>query len=782
MAFWLASKREGQASDWIQRFDPRFWTVNFPRPMMASVITSAPDALRVDAVFLREGDLAGLIWESGDRYDHPLLAYKTDRDYARTTLSFRWRSGGVLPLDAVNGPTLTIEGRDAAGNPRAWYVRLWNYAAGSPEDARVTIRFSDLAGGFLHPAEADPVWPGDIDRLFVSLVAPGYAPGSEIPLAAAVEGWVELTEIRCTGHRAMLAVGDVVVPPHGLAAATAFDDSGNQTPARLLRNIRQLGYRGSIVHYVGMSHYFQLAAVAGSWLAGQGGATLCTPAEKWHRAFFAECARLGFSPIASLSYEVLAQHCPEAWQQRAWNGDPARTGWDPPSALLSPANPAAMGWVQSVAAAFVALMREAGVPVRFQIGEPWWWTMPDGRICLYDDTARAAFGGSPVEIADMRAPLDTAQTALLDTAGALLASSTAALAQAVRDASAPGPAELLLLVSTPTLLDPAMPEARRANLPTGWASPAFDRLQVEDYDWLTTGADSLRRSAYATVNQRLGYPPESQDYFAGFVLLPESAGLWRRIDAGIDEARRRAPHEIFVWASPQICRDGYVRLPRPLAHLQESDDMQAFDDVLYPLALGRDATVIPEFSTSVSVTASGHERRNSLWTDARLRFDVGPGVRSETEMGVLLEFFRARRGAARGFRLRDPMDFSSNGMAGTPTALDQLLGMGDGSKASFPLVKHYGETGALQVRRITRPRFDTLLVSVDGLIQLGNWTLGDGGIVTFSAPPSAGAEVRAGFLFDVPVRFAEDRLEISGASFAVGEAPSVPVIEVREAV
>ena len=137
MAFWLASAHEGQDTDWIQRFDPRFWTVDFPRPMMAAVTTPAPDALRVDAAFLRAGDLAGLIWSSEDALDHPLLAYRTDRDYTRTTLSFRWRSAGVLPLDAVNGPTLTIEGRDAAGQPRAWYVRLWNYAVGTPDDARV---------------------------------------------------------------------------------------------------------------------------------------------------------------------------------------------------------------------------------------------------------------------------------------------------------------------------------------------------------------------------------------------------------------------------------------------------------------------------------------------------------------------------------------------------------------------------------------------------------------------------------------------------------------------
>ena len=55
------------------------------------------------------------------------------------------------------------------------------------------------------------------------------------------------------------------------------------------------------------------------------------------------------------------------------------------------------------------------------------------------------------------------------------------------------------------------------------------------------------------------------------------------------------------------------------------------------------------------------------------------------------------------------------------------------------------------------------------------------GVIRFGQPPAAGMEVRAGFLFDVPVRFAEDRLDISSATFAAGEAPSVPLVEIREA-
>ncbi|MGX7951412.1 DUF2460 domain-containing protein [Tsuneonella sp. HG249] len=777
MPFWLARERRGQDSDWIQRFDPRFWTVNFPRPMMASVVTTGPDSLRVDCEFHHAGELTGLIWESADRLDHPLAAYATDRDYSRTTLRFRWRSQGVIALDAAHGPTLTIEGRDAAGENRTWFVRLWNYAEGTPEDATVVLPFSALESGFALPGE--PVHPADIDRMFISLVPPGYAPGSAAPLPSRADGWAELSAIDCDGERAMIEIGDVLLPPHGTGIATAYDDAFNQTPARLLRTAEALGYRGPLIHYVGMSHFFRLGADGLALAEG----TLCEPARTWHRAFFAEALALGFEPIVSLSFELLAQHCPDAWQQRSHDGTPARTGWDPPSALLSPASAPAMAWLRAVAANLVALMVDAGAPVRFQIGEPWWWIGADGAPCIYDADARwyyvsEGFFGTTPTIADMRAGLTDDQRGVLLLAGELLAAATAALRDTVRAAAraaGAGEAEVLLLVFTPTVLDPAMPDARIANLPVGWAWPAYDRLQVEDYDWLTAGAQALRRAGYSTVDQRLGYPLARQDYMAGFVLDPADAErLWPRIDAGIDEAIGRGVARTFVWAAPQVSRDGYTRLAAP-----EETDVQAFDDVLYPLALGRDAGVSPEFSTSVAVTASGHERRNSLWSDARLRFDVGPGIRSEAELGVLIAFFRARRGAARGFRLSDPFDHSSNGMTGAPGPRDQLIGTGDGLRDTFQLVKSYGEGPEPQVRPITRPRGETVRVSVGGVEESG-FTVLPGGTVVLATAPGPGAPVEAGFLFDVPVRFAEDRLDVTGAAFAAGEAPSVPLIEVRE--
>ena len=770
MSFWLARKPSGQHSDHIQRFDPRFWTVNFPRPMMASVVTTAADALRVECSFHHEGELAGLIWESEDTLDHPLLAYETRADYAHCVLRFRWRSGGVLALDVPHGPTLTIEGRDAEGRKRAWYVRLWNYASGSPTDAQIELRFSELESGFSLPGEA--IHPHDIERMFISLAPQDYVEGSEAVLPTRVDGWAEMSAIGCEGAGAMLAMGDVLIPAHGEQIATAYDDSFNQTPARLLRSAEGLGYRGRIVHYVGMSHYFRLEPLGGGHYVSLAGGVLNEPCAAWHRSFAEHAKIRDFDVIWSLSYELFDAHCWNDWKQRAHDGSPALTGWEPPSTLLSPAHDGAMSYLRQVANAFVAIAQAAGLPVLFQIGEPWWWVQPDnGAPCLYDNATRAALGGSPAIIADMRSPIDEAQRNVLDAAGALLAQSTAALAQSVRDAAG-GEAEILLLAFTPTVLNPRMPELYRANLPTGWAWPAFDRLQLEDYDWLTDGADAERRRGIAFVTQRLGYPVARQDYMAGFVLLAEDAETcWPRIDAALDEARERGVTQRFVWAMPQISRDGYTRLPPP-----GENTMIPFDDVAYPLTLGRDAAASPEFSTSVAVTASGHEYRNALWSDARMRYDVGPGIRSEAELGTLIAFFRARYGPARGFRLRDPFDFSSAAMTGTPSASDQHIGTGDGMASRFRLVKNYGE----QQRRITRPQPGSIRIAAGG-VETAAWRYEAGGWIVFDSAPAAGAPITAGYLFDVPVRFAEDRLDVSGVSFAAGEAPSVALIEIREA-
>lgn len=777
MGHWLATAADQQRRDWIKRFDARFWTVNFPRPMVAAVTTPAPQSLRVDLCFLKANDLAGLIWASDDRVDHPLLGYATSRDYRGLTLRFRWQgSSGLRPLDALNGATLTIEGRDAGGTARSWYVRLWNYAVGTPADAVVTLDFDALSGGFALPGEADPVWAGDIDRLFIALVPAAYT-GADAPLATPVDASVTLSAITCDGPGATLAIGDTVVPSHGLGIATGYDDCYNQTPERLLRGIVQMGYARVLNHYVGMSHYFQLGWNAGTArFEADASRPINAAAIAWHRDFAARAAALGFDVIVSLSFELLDMHAPEAWKQRDADGNPALTGWSPPSTLLSPANIAAMAYLQRAARAFVRLTADAGLAARFQIGEPWWWVGSDRRPCFYDAATVAVYAAQTGHAAPVVRSVDGAQDAamlaFLDWLGARLGDATLALRDAVRAEVAM--VQTCLLFYAPQVVSAAAPGLLRANLPAAWASPAFDVLQLEDYDFVTRGDFAGQASARAVVAGRLGYPLANQHYFAGFVADAADRVQWQAIAAAADAAQARGVAAVFLWAWPQVARDGFVAFT-----IQGDETVPAFHDVRFPLELGHGSSGGPQFATQIAVSASGFEQRNSSWADARANYDAGVGIRSEADLATLIAFFRARRGQAHGFRFSDTFDRFSGAQAAAPT--DQILGTGDGVTTRFALTKTYGDGTDAQVRRITRPVVGTVVAAVGGTPRLTGWKVADGGYLDFDVAPAAGQVVTAGFEFDVPVRFAQDRIDVSLAGWRMGEAPPVPLIEVREA-
>lgn len=208
--------------------------------------------------------------------------------------------------------------------------------------------------------------------------------------------------------------------------------------------------------------------------------------------------------------------------------------------------------------------------------------------------------------------------------------------------------------------------------------------------------------------------------------------------------------------------------------------MEAFHDVRFPLGVSFGATSGAEWRNEIVTLTSGMEKRNARWAHSRRHFDAGTGLRSLDDLRSVLAFFEARRGSLHSFRFRDPFDFSSASGSSAPSFTDQVIGTGDGTTATFQLVKHYEAYS----RPITRVVVDSVQIGVDGVkLDEGEaFTIGHAtGIVSFTPDyvPAYGAQVTAGFLFDVPVRFDTDRLTASIASFQAGEIPSIPIIEVK---
>ena len=105
-----------------------------------------------------------------------------------------------------------------------------------------------------------------------------------------------------------------------------------------------------------------------------------------------------------------------------------------------------------------------------------------------------------------------------------------------------------------------------------------------------------------------------------------------------------------------------------------------------------------------------------------------------------------------------------------PAATDQAIGTGDGTTTQFQLVK--GE------RVIAKPVAGSVIVAVDGAPVEAEAEAATG-LVTLNAAPAEGAAVTAGFLFDVPVRFDADRIDVTLESFDAGRMAAVPLVEVR---
>jgi uncharacterized protein (TIGR02217 family) len=209
-----------------------------------------------------------------------------------------------------------------------------------------------------------------------------------------------------------------------------------------------------------------------------------------------------------------------------------------------------------------------------------------------------------------------------------------------------------------------------------------------------------------------------------------------------------------------------------------------FHEVRFPLAIGFGASGGPERRTDVVLLASGHEERNARWADSRRRYNAGTGVRSLRDLHLLLAFFEERRGRLYGFRWRDRADWKSCKPDEEPGPTDQRIGTGDGQTAAFGLFRQYGGAFDPYSRPITKPVAETVRVAVDGIERMAGQHFsvhGATGLVTFlpGHVPANGAAVTAGFAFDVPVRFDTDRLDINLAAFEAGEAPAIPIVEIR---
>ena len=208
----------------------------------------------------------------------------------------------------------------------------------------------------------------------------------------------------------------------------------------------------------------------------------------------------------------------------------------------------------------------------------------------------------------------------------------------------------------------------------------------------------------------------------------------------------------------------------------------SFHEVQFPPAISYGSSGGPGFNTAVLETDGGQEQRIARLSQPRHRYNVAYGIKTYADLLTLKEFYIARLGPASGFRYKDWLDFTTaSDHRSSPSVIDVVLGVGDGTTSQFQLIKKYTSGPTTVTRTLEKPVSGTTVVSLDDALQESGWSVNTTtGLITFDNPVASDVVVKAGCVFDVPVRFGleiDDVLNESLDFFDAGSLAEIPLVE-----
>ena len=216
--------------------------------------------------------------------------------------------------------------------------------------------------------------------------------------------------------------------------------------------------------------------------------------------------------------------------------------------------------------------------------------------------------------------------------------------------------------------------------------------------------------------------------------------------------------------------------------------MVDFIEARFPVSLSYGSGGGPVYNTDIITLASGHEQRNVNWSQSKARYNVSMGLRTQSQLEVVIAFFRSMSGQAYGFRFRDWTDFKLQ--AGT-------IATGDGFTTDFRINKVYSNGVTQTTRDLYKIVSDAdaqsiadevgntpllFAVTVNGAVQIEGVHYNvdrDNGNLSFASAPSSGHAIVVSCEFDVPVRFATDSIVATIDSHSANSVNNVTLVEVR---
>jgi len=230
-----------------------------------------------------------------------------------------------------------------------------------------------------------------------------------------------------------------------------------------------------------------------------------------------------------------------------------------------------------------------------------------------------------------------------------------------------------------------------------------------------------------------------------------------------------------------------------------------FDEILFNSGLLTDESAVgsPEYANTMARNpATGVFKTNVTRYDFQQVWNINTNLLTPAELDYFIEFWAGGFGSGYGFRIRIISDFYM---------VDEVVGVGDGIKTTFPIIRTYTRPGATHnyQRRIIKPvvapsplRSSVALFESNGVtpriipsalgaalgvpaftVKLNTtpttaYTINNTtGVITTNSPPANGVSVKVSCEYDTPVRFMNNSFQMKpGVSSDVGGLQLVEVL------
>jgi uncharacterized protein (TIGR02217 family) len=183
-----------------------------------------------------------------------------------------------------------------------------------------------------------------------------------------------------------------------------------------------------------------------------------------------------------------------------------------------------------------------------------------------------------------------------------------------------------------------------------------------------------------------------------------------------------------------------------------SNKISIFSELRFPEHLSLGAVGGPMFNTTINTTTSGCEQRNIVSLKARHKFNISPAIRDQSDLSILLTFFKIHKGKAVGFRFKDWADYKVS---------NELIAIGDGMTSTFQIKKTYKFGSSIDERIITKIVDGSVKLRV-GSVNIHNFDVdNNNGVLKLHSPLEDGQPLYLDCEFDIPVRFDQDEVFIN---------------------